>query len=132
MPSVTKTLTKIINETDYATLAAGASTSLANCTRIDLTKATQCILAIDADTVPASVTLTISLYPSHDGENFDDTPWACSGWTGGEWTSTADKEQQHSPEISPAPKYLKVIVTNESGSDAVTNLRVYSIVQTVG
>jgi len=130
--SVQKTATKIINETDYATLGHGATTSLANCTAIDLSKATQCVLQLYADTVPADVTLTFQLYASYDGTTYDGTPWSPnSDWSSG-WTTTAAEEVETSPEIPPLPKYLKVRVTNNHGSSDVTNLRVYAIVQTVG
>lgn len=132
--SVQKNATKIINETDYATLAASTTTTLANCTAIDLSKATQCVLQLHADSVPG--TLTVKLYASYDGTNYDDTSpdalWSPnSDWSSG-WTTTSGAEKETSPEIPPLPKYLKVTVTNNDGGTAVTKLRVYSIVQTVG
>ena len=130
MPSVTKDQVQIINATDYATLAHGASTTLANCTPIDLTKAASCVLAIRAGTIPDTV--TIKLYASSDGTTYDATPWSPNTtWASG-WTSTTTVEDEHSTEIPVAPNYLKITVTNDDGADNVVDLVVYSIVQTVG
>jgi len=132
MPSIQKTVDKIISETDYATLGHGASTTLVNCERVDLTNATQFTLSIDCDTVPTDVTVTLQLYPSHDGENYDDEPWnPNTDWASG-WTSTAAKAQETSKEIPPLPKYMKVIATNNHGSSDITNFRLYATVQKMG
>jgi len=130
MPSVTKDEVKIINATDYATLAHGETTDLDDCTPIDLTKAASCVLAVRAGTIPDTV--TINLYASSDGVTYDDVPWSPNtAWASG-WTNTTTVENEHSPEIPVAPKYIKITATNDDGADPVLLLEIYSIVQTVG
>jgi len=132
MPNVTKDATKIINETDYATLTTGASTTLANCLPIDLTKATSLVLMVKGTTVPGTITLT--LYASvddADDASYGTAPWNPNTvWATG-WTHTTTVLLQHSPEIPVGPKYLKVMATNDAGT-SVEGLQVWAIVQTLG
>jgi len=139
MPNVTKDVVKVINETDYATLAHGVSTTLDNCLVIDLSKATSLVFAIKATTVPGTITLT--LYASKDNTDVDEdgswksygtVPWnPNSVWATG-WVHTTTVLQQNSPEVPTGAKYLRVIATNDHGADNVVALEVHAILQTLG
>ena len=132
MPNVTKDPTKIINETDYATLAAATPTTLANCLPIDLSKATSCVFEIIGTTVPGTITLT--LYVSKDDADdasYGAVPWEPNTtWSSG-WVHTSTTLIETSPEVPVGPKYMKVIATNNGGSNVV-GLQVWAIVQTLG
>lgn len=129
--SVRKVPTKIITETSYPSLAAGASTVLAKCLATDLGKATQCVVSVAADSVPAG-TMTITLYASFDGLTYDNSPWEPNAaWAGG-WVTPSGSVSATSPEIPPLVRYLKFVITNNHGTSSITNLRAFVTVQLVG
>ena len=117
---------------DEATLALSTATVVADCTNIDLTKAMQCAITVQA-TFDASATenLDITLRPSYNGTDYDTAAW--QSWT---WhiaaPSSATPIRLTSYPISPVCKGMKVIVSNTDSTYAVTGLKVYVTVQTAG
>ena len=68
-----KTATTIISST---TISAGETTALADCTAIDLSRATQLILTVKGTYNAASTSgLSVLLYTSTDDSTYDDYPW---------------------------------------------------------
>lgn len=106
---------------DVSSLAAGASTTLADCSLVDLSRTINTFIQVAA-TFNASATggLTIKWYASYDGTNFDTTPWL---------TDTVECDPGNPVQvplnpINPSPMYLKCTVTNDDSTYAVTNLKV--------
>ena len=126
--AVNKTATEIITE---ASLAASATTALADCTAVDCTKATQLVFVF-VGTFNASATdgATITLWPSYDGTNYDTSGW--NSWTWGIAVDAGNTVREHSLAISPVPKYMKIKVTNADSSYTITALKVFAIKQTAG
>jgi len=113
-----KTATTIIN---LSSLAAGATSTLADCTAVDLARTVTLTFAVQV-TFDASATggLTIKLYPSMDNSTYDSTAyvtWDLACHAGETW-------QEHYYSIDPSKMYYKVTVTNEDSTYAITNLKV--------
>jgi len=116
-----KTATTII---DLSSLAAGATSTLADCTAVDLARTVTVTFAAQA-TFNASATggLTIKFYPSTDNSTYDDdayVTWDVACHAGETW-------QEHYYSIDPSKMYYKVTVTNEDSTYAVTNLKIICI-----
>ena len=114
--SLAKTVTKVV---DAQTVAASSSLSLANSTAIGPTSTDALInLAIECTvTYNASATLgcTVKLYASYDGTNYDTDPYDQFDMP---FTAGATKSQTFA--LNPAPKYLKVGVTNNDTGQSIT------------
>ena len=122
----------IVNETS---LAASTTTTLADCTPIELTSGTQLIFYF-AGTFNASATAgaKVTLWPSYDGTTYVTTAWA--GW---EWSIAYDTSPGAgsavvvaSDPISPVPKDIKVKIENLDAAYAITSLKIYYNNQTAG
>jgi len=113
------------------TVTAGTTTSLSQCTLLDLSKATQLTVTF-VGTFNASATngAKVTFWPSYDGTNFDS-----STWRGMEWTITAtpgsQKIETWDP-IAPVPKYMKFKIENLDTSYDITSCSLIATVQTVG
>lgn len=115
-----------------ATLAAGASTSLAEADIVNLTRAIAVVFQIEA-TYEASCDdgLTLSLFPLTDNDDgtVDTEAWAT-------WDATLNAGgtiRIHWPpdqEVHPLPAYMKVIVTNNAtpgANTAITSITVRAV-----
>ena len=111
--SLIKSVTKVV---DGETITASSSLDLAESTTIDTT--TIINLAIECTvTYHASATLgcTVKLFASYDGTNFDTDPYDQFDMP---FTANTTKSQTFA--VNPAPKYLKVGVTNNSTGQSIT------------
>ena len=114
--SLSKTVIKVV---DNQTVGSSSSLSLANSTAIGPTDTSALInLAIECTvTYNASATLgcTVKLYASYDGTNWDTDPYDQFDMP---FTAGATKSQTFA--VNPAPKYLKVGVTNNDTGQSIT------------
>jgi len=114
-----KTTTTILN---LSSLAAGATSTLAQCTAVDLARTITVTFAVSVTfSSSASSGLTIKIYPSTDNSTYDSTAyvtWSVSCHAGQTW-------QEHYYSIDPSKAYYKVKVTNNDSSHSVTNLKIY-------
>ena len=113
-----KTAYTIINE---SSIAAGASTTLADCTALSLARAITLYLQAEA-TFDASATggLTIKYYTSNDNTNWDTVEWLTDTVA----VSPGNTVRVPFNPISTAPLYLKALVENLDSTYAVTNVRI--------
>lgn len=117
-----KTSTKIL---DNKTANASSSTSLSDCTAVNLSTAVQ--LAIDVEmTFNASATqgATVRVYASDDNSEYDTIPYDQFDVA----VSAGNAVKAHFA-VLPAPKYIKVSVTNLDTAQSLTGISVYSIPQ---
>lgn len=114
--SLSKTVTKVVNN---QTVAESASLDLSNSTAIGPTDTSTLInLAIECTvTYNASATAgcTVKLYASYDGTNYDSDPYDQFDMP---FTANTTKSQTFA--VNPAPKYLKVGVTNLDTAQDIT------------
>jgi len=114
--SLTKTVTKVV---DNQTVNASSSLALSNSTAIGPTSTDTLInLAIECTvTYNASATsgCTVKLYASYDGTNYDSDPYDQFDMP---FTANTTKSQTFA--VNPAPKYLKVGVTNNDTGQSIT------------
>lgn len=114
--SLSKAATKVV---DAQTVAASSSLSLANSIAIGPTDTSALInLAIECTvTYNAGATLgcTVKLYASYDGTNWDTDPYDQFDMP---FAAGTTKSQTFA--VNPAPKYLKVGVTNLDTVQSIT------------
>lgn len=114
--ALTKTVTKVV---DNQTVNASSSLDLANSTAIGPTDTDTVInLAIECTvTYNASATLgcTVKIYASYDGTNYDTDPYDQFDMP---FAANTTKSQTFA--VNPAPRYLKVGVTNNSTGYSIT------------
>jgi len=118
---------------NVASLAHSTTTALSDCTPpVTLTRCTQlCFTVVCTFNASATGDAQLTLWPSYDGTNFDTVAW------GGGWYDTivcvAGTTVTHTTlAISPVPKAMKVKIANSDTTYAITNLKVYAVVQTAG
>ena len=113
-----KTYYTMVNE---ASLAGGASTTLADCTALTLTRAISTFFEVEA-TFDSSATagLSISWYASYDNSHYDTSAWLTDSVA----VSAGNSVRVPLNSINPSPLYLKCTVTNSDATYAVTNLKV--------
>ena len=104
-----------------ASLAGGASTTLAECTALTLTRAISTFFEVEA-TFDASATagLSISWYASYDNTNYDTSAWLTDSVA----VSAGNSVRVPLNPINPSPMYLKCTVTNNDATYAVTSLKI--------
>lgn len=120
--ALSKTSTKIL---DNKTANASSSTSLGDCTAVDLSTAVQ--MAIDVElTFNASATAgaTVKVYASDDNSVWDTTPYDQFDIA----VSAGNAVKAHFA-ILPAPKYLKALITNLDATYSITAINIYAIPQ---
>lgn len=114
--SLSKTVTKVV---DNQTVAESASLDLANSTAIGPTSTDTLInLAIEitvAYNASATAGCTVKLFASYDGTNYDTDPYDQFDMP---FTANTTKSQTFA--VNPAPKYLKVGVTNLDTAQDIT------------
>ena len=109
----------------HATLAQGATTALTDCSEhTDLSRVIAFTLRVEMTfgaSVDADPTVDIYGSPTADNDDYDTTAWKS-------WTFPRDVGETvklHWPdddEIKPLPKYIKVLVVNNSGAGAGTDI----------
>jgi hypothetical protein len=120
---------------DLASLAGGATSTLANCTPVTLDTGMQLIFYV-ACTFNAAATAgaELSLWPTYDGTNYVTTAW--KGWAFSIPYTTLPGAGSAiliaTDPISPVPKSMKVKITNLDGVNAITGLKVYHNAQKSG
>jgi hypothetical protein len=122
--ALSKTSTKIL---DNKTANASSSTTASECTAVDLSSAIQ--MAIDVEmTFNASATLgaTVKVYASDDNINWDSSTHPYDQFDVA--VSAGNAVKVHFA-ILPAPKYIRVLVTNLDTTYSITAISVYSIPQ---
>ena len=105
---------------DLSTLAAGASTTGADCTALDLSRTIALFFELEA-TFDASATdgLTVSWYASRNNTDWDTSPWLTDTVA----VSAGNSVRVPLNPINPSPGYLRAIITNNDSTYAVTNLK---------
>jgi len=127
---VDKTVETILT---HATLAKGVETALTDCDEhtdlsrvIAFTLRVQMTFAADVGTDP-----TVSIYasPTADNDDYDTTAWKT--WTFPRTVSkTVTRHWPEDDEIKPLPKYIKVLVKNNSaasGAEDITSITVKKV-----
>ena len=117
----------------HATLAKGVETALTDCDEhtdlsrvIAFTLRVQMTFAADVGTDP-----TVSIYasPTADNDDYDTTAWKT--WTFPRTVSkTVTRHWPEDDEIKPLPKYIKVLVKNNSaasGAEDITSITVKKV-----
>jgi len=115
-----KTVVTMIN---LSSLAAGSTSSLSDCTALDLSRTISLFLEVEA-TFDASATegLTIKWYTSRDNTNWSTVEWLSDDIN----VSPGNTVLVPLVPIDPAPMYLKATITNNDSSYAVTNVKLYA------
>ena len=113
---------------DEASLAGGASTTLADCTALTLTRAISTFFEVEV-TFDASATagLSISWYASYDNTDYDTSAWLTDSVA----VDAGNSVRVPLNPINPSPMYLKCVVTNSDATYAVTNLKVIATIASV-
>lgn len=119
-----------------STLAASATSALADCTATDCTRATQLVVTFRGTFhVSATAGAKVTIWPSYDGTNYDTSAW--SNWEGEtqEWAIAVDAGESvilTSEPIAPVPKYLKFKVENLDASYSITACSLIVTAQNAG
>ena len=113
-----KTYYTMVNK---ASLAGSASTTLADCTALTLTRAISTFFEVEA-TFNSSATagLSISWYASYDNSNYDTSALRTDSVA----VSAGNSVRVPLDSIDPNPMYLKATVENLDSTYAVTNLKI--------
>jgi len=119
----TKTATTILDE---ASIAAGATTALGDCTAIDLSGGPATLALTVECTYNAGATQGIKIHvrTSYDGTNFDNIDW--DSWTSSFTAGATIRQTKH---YDTSPLYVKVLIENLDPAQTVTNVK---IIATVG
>ena len=117
---------------DEATLALSTATALGDCANIDMVKAMQLAVTVEA-TFNASATgaLEVTYRPSYNGTDYDTAAWQGYTWSIAAPGSATPIRLTSYP-LAPVARGLKVIVSNTDSTYAVTDLKVYATIQTAG
>jgi len=115
-----KTATTILDE---ASIAAGATTALGDCTAIDLSggPATLALTVECTYNGAANQGIKIHVRTSYDGTNFDSEDW--DSWTSSFTAGATIRQTKH---YDTSPMYVKVLVENLDAAQAVTNVKIIS------
>ena len=118
-----KTATTIL---DKASIAASATTTLADCDAIDLSGGPATLAITVEATYDGAATQGIKIHvrTSHDGTNFDTIDW--DSFTPSFTVGTTIRQTKH---YDTSPYAIKVLVENLDGAEAVTAVK---IIATVG
>ena len=110
---------------NLATLAAGATSTLANCNTIDLSHG-PATLAITVEATyngAATQGIRVHVRTSHDGTNYDTEDW--DSWNAGFTAGATVRQTKH---YDTDPYAVKVLIENLDAAQAVTNLRAIATV----
>ena len=113
-----KTVTTVLDE---ATIAAGATTVLADCAAIDLSGG-PLTLAITVEATyngAATQGIRIHVRTSYDDTNYDTEDW--DSWTPAFAAGSSIRQTKH---YDTSPNYVRVLVENLDGVQAVTDVKV--------
>ena len=105
---------------DLSTLAAGTSTTGADCTALDLSRTIALFFELEA-TFDASATdgLTVSWFCSYNGTDWDTAEWLTDSVA----VSAGNSVRVPLNPINPSAMYLRAIIQNNDSTYAVTNLK---------
>jgi len=117
-----KTATTVLDE---ASIAAGATTALGDCTAIDLSGGPPTLALTIEATYNAGATLGIRIHvrTSYDDTNYDTEDW--DNWVAGFTAGASIRQTKH---YDASPMYVKVLIENMDGAQAVTNVKVIATV----
>lgn len=119
---LTKTVTTILNN---KTAAASGSTTLSDCTAVDLSAAFQCAIeALMTFNGSATQGATVKVFASADGANYDTVEYASQSVA----VSAGNTVRLEFP-INPSVKYFRVQVTNLDTGQSITTIYINAIVQ---
>ncbi len=112
---------------DEATIAASATTVLADCTAIDLSNGLgKMTLTIEATYDAAAVLgIKVHLRTSYDNTDYDTEDW--DSWSANFAAGTSIRQTKH---YDTSPMYLKVLIENLDGAQPVTDVKVILVVGT--
>jgi len=115
-----KTATTILDE---ASIAAGTTTALGDCTAIDLSGGpTTLALTVECTyNAGAAQGIKIHVRTSYDGTNWDTIDW--DSWTPSFTAGATIRQTKH---YDTSPMYVKVLVENLDAAQVVTNVKVIS------
>ncbi|MDD5510521.1 MAG: hypothetical protein PHI12_06920 [Dehalococcoidales bacterium] len=118
-----KVITQIIN---LVSIAAGATTTLAQCAAIDLHNSGYQTLAITVEAIYNAIAtrgITVHVRTSRDNVNYDTIDW--DSWIP---SFTAGISIRQTKVYSVDPAYIKVLIENLDPAQTVTGVMVYSTV----
>jgi len=112
---------------DEASIAAAATTVLADCDAIDLSNGLgRLTLTIEATYDPAAALgIKVHLRTSYDNTDYDTEDW--DSWSANFAAGTSIRQTKH---YDTSPMYLKVLIENLDGAQPVTDVKVISVVGT--
>ena len=111
-----------------ASLAGGASTTLADCTALNLSRAITSFFELETtfDT-SATAGLSIKYYCSYDNVNYDTDAWLTDSIA----VSAGNSVRIPLNPISTSPLYLKAVITNDDATYAAANIKLIATVMSV-
>jgi len=112
---------------DEASIAAAATTVLADCDAIDLRNGLgKLTLTIEATYNPAAALgIKVHLRTSYDNAHYDTEDW--DSWSANFAAGASIRQTKH---YDTSPMYLKVLIENLDGAQPVTDVKVISVVGT--
>jgi len=115
-----KTATTVLDE---ATIAAGATTVLGDCTAIDLSGGPATLALTIEATYNGAATQGIKIHvrTSYDDTNYDTEDW--DSWTPGFGAGLSIRQTKH---YDTSPMYVKILVENLDPAQTVTAVKVIS------
>jgi len=119
---VAKEATTILNE---ASIAAGATTVLADCDAVSLSSGVgKLTLTIEATYNPAAALgIRVHLRTSYDNVHYDTEDW--DSWAANFAAGAGIRQTKH---YDTSPGYLKVLIENQDGAQSLTDVKVISVV----
>lgn len=113
-----KTATTVL---DVASIAAGATTAIGDCANIDLSGGPRTLTVTVEATYNAAATagITIHVRSSYDGTNWDTQDW--DSWYA---DFSAGVTIRQTRDYDTAPMYLRVLIQNLDGAQAVTDVKI--------
>jgi len=117
-----KTATTILDE---ASIAAGATTTLGDCTAIDLSGGPATLALTVECTYNGAATQGIKIHvrTSYDGTNFDTEDW--DSWSASFTAGATIRQTKH---YDTSPMYVKVLIENLDPAQTVTNVKIIATV----
>lgn len=111
---------------EEATLAAGATTTLADCRAIELADVERLAITVEATyDAAAAAGIKVHVRTSYDGTNYDTEDWDTWTPTGFAAGATIRQTKQYDTD----PRFVKVLIENLDAGKAVTDLKVIATVE---
>ena len=126
--ALAKTKTLILGTAGGKTAAASGSTTLSDCTTIDTTSVIALALDVSMNfNAAATQGALVKIFGSKDDTSWNNQPYDQFTIS---FTGSVPLWRAHEFAVNPAPKYLKVMVTNSDTGQSITKIYVNAITQT--